>query len=129
MIVIVEATLESVISSSSSQVDCSSTVHCVIAHNKNIYFSVVVLGNTFSGFTFILTKSNCLSSDKNIVTNFHPAVPLVRPRFTDAKIKSFMIVRAGNSARFTINFEVIQDLNKITYIHDNVYILIIFFLL
>ncbi|XP_037534630.1 immunoglobulin-like and fibronectin type III domain-containing protein 1 [Nematolebias whitei] len=31
--------------------------------------------------------------------------PPVRPRFTDAKIKSFMIVRAGNSARFNINFE------------------------
>ncbi|XP_074496274.1 immunoglobulin-like and fibronectin type III domain-containing protein 1.1 isoform X2 [Sebastes fasciatus] len=31
--------------------------------------------------------------------------PPVRPRFTDAKIKSFMVVRAGNSARFNINFE------------------------
>ncbi|XP_038134428.1 immunoglobulin-like and fibronectin type III domain-containing protein 1 [Cyprinodon tularosa] len=31
--------------------------------------------------------------------------PPVRPRFTDTKSKSFMIVRAGNSARFTINFE------------------------
>ncbi|KAK2861783.1 hypothetical protein Q5P01_001316 [Channa striata] len=31
--------------------------------------------------------------------------PPVRPRFTDAKIKSFMIVIAGNSARFNINFE------------------------
>lgn len=33
---------------------------------------------------------------------------IVRPRFTDAKIKSFMVVRAGNSARFNINFEVIN---------------------
>ncbi|XP_034725245.1 immunoglobulin-like and fibronectin type III domain-containing protein 1 [Etheostoma cragini] len=31
--------------------------------------------------------------------------PPVRPRFTDAKMKSFMVVRAGNSARFNINFE------------------------
>ncbi|KAM6980872.1 immunoglobulin-like and fibronectin type III domain-containing protein 1.1 [Aplochiton taeniatus] len=31
--------------------------------------------------------------------------PPVRPRFTDAKVQSFMIVRAGNSARFNINFE------------------------
>uniref|UniRef100_A0A3P9M7P1 Immunoglobulin like and fibronectin type III domain containing 1, tandem duplicate 1 n=1 Tax=Oryzias latipes TaxID=8090 RepID=A0A3P9M7P1_ORYLA len=31
--------------------------------------------------------------------------PPVRPRFTDAKVKSFMVVRAGNSARFNINFE------------------------
>lgn len=38
----------------------------------------------------------------------HPDLT-VRPRFTDAKIKSFMVVRAGNSARFNINFEVIKD--------------------
>uniref|UniRef100_A0A9J8AHD7 Immunoglobulin like and fibronectin type III domain containing 1, tandem duplicate 1 n=1 Tax=Cyprinus carpio carpio TaxID=630221 RepID=A0A9J8AHD7_CYPCA len=31
--------------------------------------------------------------------------PPVRPRFTDSNIKSFMVVRAGNSARFNINFE------------------------
>ncbi|XP_053298547.1 immunoglobulin-like and fibronectin type III domain-containing protein 1 [Pleuronectes platessa] len=31
--------------------------------------------------------------------------PPVRPRFTDAKIKSFMVVRAGNSARINMNFE------------------------
>uniref|UniRef100_A0A8C4DU97 Immunoglobulin like and fibronectin type III domain containing 1, tandem duplicate 1 n=1 Tax=Dicentrarchus labrax TaxID=13489 RepID=A0A8C4DU97_DICLA len=31
--------------------------------------------------------------------------PKMRPRLTDAKIKSFMVVRAGNSARFNINFE------------------------
>ncbi|KAM9408165.1 immunoglobulin-like and fibronectin type III domain-containing protein 1.1 [Pholidichthys leucotaenia] len=38
--------------------------------------------------------------------NFIRAMPPpVRPRFTDAKIKSFMIVGAGNSARFNINFE------------------------
>ncbi|XP_053492546.1 immunoglobulin-like and fibronectin type III domain-containing protein 1.1 isoform X4 [Ictalurus furcatus] len=30
--------------------------------------------------------------------------PPVRPRFTDARIKSFMIVKAGNSGRFTINY-------------------------
>ncbi|KAJ8395357.1 hypothetical protein AAFF_G00033420 [Aldrovandia affinis] len=31
--------------------------------------------------------------------------PPVRPRFTDAKMNSFMVVRAGNSARVNINFE------------------------
>lgn len=31
---------------------------------------------------------------------------LVRPKFTDAKIKSFMIVKAGNAARFNITFVV-----------------------
>ncbi|KAF4079070.1 hypothetical protein AMELA_G00188860 [Ameiurus melas] len=30
--------------------------------------------------------------------------PPVRPKFTDARIKTFMIVKAGNSERFTINY-------------------------
>lgn len=42
------------------------------------------------------------------VSQLHPHL-IVRPRFTDAKIKSFMVVRAGNSARFNINFEVIME--------------------
>lgn len=41
---------------------------------------------------------------------FLTLISLVRPRFTDAKIKSFMVVRAGNSARFNINFEVIKKI-------------------
>ncbi|KAJ8370410.1 hypothetical protein SKAU_G00104380 [Synaphobranchus kaupii] len=31
--------------------------------------------------------------------------PPVRPKFTDGKIKSFMVVRAGNAVRININFE------------------------
>ncbi|XP_038819780.1 immunoglobulin-like and fibronectin type III domain-containing protein 1.1 [Salvelinus namaycush] len=31
--------------------------------------------------------------------------PKIRPRFTDQKVKSFMVVQAGNSARFNMNFE------------------------
>uniref|UniRef100_A0A3B4DPS6 Immunoglobulin like and fibronectin type III domain containing 1, tandem duplicate 3 n=1 Tax=Pygocentrus nattereri TaxID=42514 RepID=A0A3B4DPS6_PYGNA len=31
--------------------------------------------------------------------------PKMRPNFTDRKMKSFMVVRSGNSARVTINFE------------------------
>lgn len=30
----------------------------------------------------------------------------VRPKFTNHKMKSFMVVRAGNSVRITVNFEV-----------------------
>lgn len=30
----------------------------------------------------------------------------VRPRFTNNKMKSFFVVRAGNSVRITVNFEV-----------------------
>nr|XP_061786488.1 immunoglobulin-like and fibronectin type III domain-containing protein 1 [Nerophis lumbriciformis] len=45
--------------------------------------------------------------------------PPVRPRFTDAKIKSFMVVRAGNSARFTMNFEA-SPWPEVTWLKDGV---------
>lgn len=38
------------------------------------------------------------------------SLSLVRPRFTDSRIKSFMIVKAGNSGRFTINYVVKNNL-------------------
>uniref|UniRef100_W5LBA3 Immunoglobulin like and fibronectin type III domain containing 1, tandem duplicate 3 n=1 Tax=Astyanax mexicanus TaxID=7994 RepID=W5LBA3_ASTMX len=37
--------------------------------------------------------------------NYFIAMPPPRPNFTDRKMKSFLVVRAGNSARVTINFE------------------------
>ncbi|KAF0034620.1 hypothetical protein F2P81_012378 [Scophthalmus maximus] len=45
--------------------------------------------------------------------------PPVRPRFTDSKIKSFMVVRAGNSARFTTNFEA-SPWPEVTWVKDGV---------
>ncbi|XP_067116541.1 immunoglobulin-like and fibronectin type III domain-containing protein 1 [Osmerus mordax] len=45
--------------------------------------------------------------------------PPVRPRFTDAKMKSFMVVRAGNSARVNINFEA-SPMPNITWLKDGV---------
>ncbi|XP_061741454.1 immunoglobulin-like and fibronectin type III domain-containing protein 1 isoform X3 [Nerophis ophidion] len=45
--------------------------------------------------------------------------PPVRPRFTDAKIKSFMVVRAGNSARFSMNFEA-SPWPEVTWLKDGV---------
>ncbi|XP_077458045.1 immunoglobulin-like and fibronectin type III domain-containing protein 1 [Stigmatopora argus] len=45
--------------------------------------------------------------------------PPVRPRFTDTKIKSFMVVRAGNSARLTLNFEA-SPWPEVTWLKDDV---------
>ncbi|XP_026878946.2 immunoglobulin-like and fibronectin type III domain-containing protein 1 isoform X2 [Electrophorus electricus] len=45
--------------------------------------------------------------------------PPVRPRFTDLKIKSFMVVRAGNSAQFNINF-VASPWPEIIWLKDGV---------
>jgi len=43
--------------------------------------------------------------------------PPVRPKFTDANMKSLMIVRAGNSARVNINF-VASPMPNITWLKD-----------
>ncbi|KAL0978795.1 hypothetical protein UPYG_G00175310 [Umbra pygmaea] len=45
--------------------------------------------------------------------------PPVRPRFTDQKIKSFMVVQAGNSARININFEA-SPWPEVTWLKDGV---------
>ncbi|KAK6321776.1 hypothetical protein J4Q44_G00087520 [Coregonus suidteri] len=45
--------------------------------------------------------------------------PPVRPKFTDQKIKSFMVVQAGNSARFNINFEA-SPWPDVTWLKDGV---------
>ncbi|XP_056157206.1 immunoglobulin-like and fibronectin type III domain-containing protein 1 [Lampris incognitus] len=44
--------------------------------------------------------------------------PPVRPKFTDRKMKSFMVTRAGNSTRVTINFEA-SPIPTITWLKDD----------
>ncbi|XP_061841145.1 immunoglobulin-like and fibronectin type III domain-containing protein 1 isoform X1 [Nerophis lumbriciformis] len=44
--------------------------------------------------------------------------PLVRPKFTNKKMKTFMVVRAGNTVRVTINFEASPP-PEITWLKDN----------
>ncbi|KAM9799894.1 immunoglobulin-like and fibronectin type III domain-containing protein 1 isoform X1 [Syngnathus typhle] len=45
--------------------------------------------------------------------------PPVRPRFINSKIKSFMVVQAGNSARLTLNFEA-SPWPEVTWLKDDV---------
>uniref|UniRef100_A0A3B5M776 Immunoglobulin like and fibronectin type III domain containing 1, tandem duplicate 2 n=1 Tax=Xiphophorus couchianus TaxID=32473 RepID=A0A3B5M776_9TELE len=45
--------------------------------------------------------------------------PKMRPRFTNNKMRSFMVVRAGNSVRITVNFEA-SPWPEITWLKDNV---------
>nr|XP_049610507.1 immunoglobulin-like and fibronectin type III domain-containing protein 1 isoform X3 [Syngnathus scovelli] len=44
--------------------------------------------------------------------------PLVRPKFTNKKMKTFVVVRAGNTVRVTINFEASPP-PDITWLKDN----------
>uniref|UniRef100_A0A3Q1C8Q8 Immunoglobulin like and fibronectin type III domain containing 1, tandem duplicate 3 n=1 Tax=Amphiprion ocellaris TaxID=80972 RepID=A0A3Q1C8Q8_AMPOC len=45
--------------------------------------------------------------------------PKMRPRFTDKKMKNFMVMRAGNSARVNFNFEA-SPIPDITWLKDDV---------
>ncbi|KAJ0036221.1 hypothetical protein NQD34_004898 [Periophthalmus magnuspinnatus] len=52
--------------------------------------------------------------------NFVMSMPLpVRPKFTNQKMKSFIVVRAGNSVRITVNFEA-SPRPDIMWMKDNV---------
>uniref|UniRef100_A0A3Q3EY56 Immunoglobulin like and fibronectin type III domain containing 1, tandem duplicate 3 n=1 Tax=Labrus bergylta TaxID=56723 RepID=A0A3Q3EY56_9LABR len=54
------------------------------------------------------------------LANYVLAMPSpVRPKFTNHKMKSFMVVRAGNSVRITVNFEASPQ-PKIIWLKDNV---------
>uniref|UniRef100_A0A672J401 Immunoglobulin like and fibronectin type III domain containing 1, tandem duplicate 2 n=1 Tax=Salarias fasciatus TaxID=181472 RepID=A0A672J401_SALFA len=44
--------------------------------------------------------------------------PKMRPKFTNKRMKSFMVVRAGNSVRITVNFEA-SPRPHITWLKDN----------
>ncbi|KAA8590791.1 hypothetical protein FQN60_001734 [Etheostoma spectabile] len=53
------------------------------------------------------------------LSNYVLAMPSpVRPKFTNHKMKSFMVVRAGNSVRITVNFEA-SPLPCIVWLKDN----------
>ncbi|XP_060775407.1 immunoglobulin-like and fibronectin type III domain-containing protein 1 isoform X2 [Neoarius graeffei] len=45
--------------------------------------------------------------------------PPLKPKFTDRKMKNFMVVKAGNTVRFTVGFEA-SPLPDITWLKDNV---------
>lgn len=82
--------------------------------HTNIYVKTTDEATNFQNMNWFLFKSYhhhtyilVLAITVVIFYHFYCVFILVRPRFTDAKIKSFMVVRAGNSARFNINFEVI----------------------
>uniref|UniRef100_G3NGC4 Immunoglobulin like and fibronectin type III domain containing 1, tandem duplicate 1 n=1 Tax=Gasterosteus aculeatus aculeatus TaxID=481459 RepID=G3NGC4_GASAC len=54
------------------------------------------------------------------LANYVLAIPSpVRPKFTNHKMKSFMVVRAGNSVRITVNFEA-SPRPHVMWIKDNV---------
>ncbi|XP_037390655.1 immunoglobulin-like and fibronectin type III domain-containing protein 1 [Pygocentrus nattereri] len=53
----------------------------------------------------VATNEGGEGEPKNLDNYIIAMPPPVRPNFTDRKMKSFMVVRSGNSARVTINFE------------------------
>ncbi|XP_035244798.1 immunoglobulin-like and fibronectin type III domain-containing protein 1 isoform X1 [Anguilla anguilla] len=59
------------------------------------------------------------SGDPQELNNYVLAMPPpVRPRFTDAKMNSFMVARAGNALRVSINFEA-SPWPEVTWLKDD----------
>ncbi|XP_061893439.1 immunoglobulin-like and fibronectin type III domain-containing protein 1.1 isoform X2 [Entelurus aequoreus] len=93
---------------------CSSTV---LTTN---YYTVKGMKSMAMYWVRVIAVNNGGEGEPKELDNYVLAMPPpVRPRFTDAKIKSFMVVRAGNSARFTMNFEA-SPWPEVTWLKDGV---------
>ncbi|XP_068609779.1 immunoglobulin-like and fibronectin type III domain-containing protein 1 [Brachionichthys hirsutus] len=67
----------------------------------------------------IATNDGGASSPEELANYVHAMPSPVRPKFTDKKMKSFVVVRAGISVRITVNFEA-SPRPDITWLKDNV---------
>ncbi|KAL7398350.1 hypothetical protein ABVT39_008335 [Epinephelus coioides] len=83
-------------------------------------FSVKGLKSMGMYWVRVIATNDGGESDPEELTNYVVAMPSpVRPKFTNHKMKSFMVVRAGNSVRITINFEA-SPRPHIMWLKDNV---------
>ncbi|XP_078025997.1 immunoglobulin-like and fibronectin type III domain-containing protein 1 [Epinephelus lanceolatus] len=83
-------------------------------------FSVKGLKSMGMYWVRVIATNDGGESDPEELANYVVAMPSpVRPKFTNHKMKSFMVVRAGNSVRITINFEA-SPRPHIMWLKDNV---------
>ncbi|XP_049436939.1 immunoglobulin-like and fibronectin type III domain-containing protein 1 [Epinephelus fuscoguttatus] len=83
-------------------------------------FSVKGLKSMGMYWVRLIATNDGGESDPEELANYVVAMPSpVRPKFTNHKMKSFMVVRAGNSVRITINFEA-SPRPHIMWLKDNV---------
>ncbi|KAM9342428.1 immunoglobulin-like and fibronectin type III domain-containing protein 1 [Pholidichthys leucotaenia] len=83
-------------------------------------FSVKGLKSMDMYWVRVIATNDGGESEPAELPNYVLAMPSpVRPKFTNKKMKSFMVVRAGNSVRITINFEA-SPRPVIMWLKDNV---------
>ncbi|XP_041800845.1 immunoglobulin-like and fibronectin type III domain-containing protein 1 [Chelmon rostratus] len=100
------------------QADCIEWSRC--SPTITTSFSVKGLKSMDMYWVRVIATNDGGESDPEELANYVLAMPSpVRPKFTNHKMKSFMVVRAGNSVRITVNFEA-SPRPDIMWLKDNV---------
>ncbi|XP_070695062.1 immunoglobulin-like and fibronectin type III domain-containing protein 1 [Pempheris klunzingeri] len=102
------------------QAECLEWTLCNTTPNLTTSFSVKGLKPMDMYWVRVIATNDGGESAPEELANYVLAMPSpVRPKFTNHKMKSFMVVRAGNSVRITVNFEASPRPN-IMWLKDNV---------
>uniref|UniRef100_A0A4W6DCW5 Immunoglobulin like and fibronectin type III domain containing 1, tandem duplicate 2 n=1 Tax=Lates calcarifer TaxID=8187 RepID=A0A4W6DCW5_LATCA len=102
------------------QADCIEWSRCNGAPIITTSFSVKGLKSMDIYWVRVIATNDGGESAPEELANYVIAMPSpVRPKFTNHKMKSFMVVRAGNSVRITVNFEA-SPRPVIMWLKDNV---------
>ncbi|XP_053280001.1 immunoglobulin-like and fibronectin type III domain-containing protein 1 [Pleuronectes platessa] len=88
------------------QADCIEWSRCVSIPIITTSFSVKGLKSMDMYWVRVIATNDGGESEPEELANYVLAMPSpVRPKFTDHRMKSFVVVRAGNSVRITVHFE------------------------
>ncbi|XP_076597441.1 immunoglobulin-like and fibronectin type III domain-containing protein 1 [Chaetodon auriga] len=102
------------------QAECIEWSRCNPTPIITTSFSVKGLKSMDMYWVRVIATNDGGESDPEELANYVLAMPSpVRPKFTNHKMKSFMVVRAGNSVRITVNFEA-SPRPDIMWLKDNV---------
>ncbi|XP_071750737.2 immunoglobulin-like and fibronectin type III domain-containing protein 1 [Centroberyx gerrardi] len=101
------------------QAECAEWSRCNPSSIIMTSFSVKGLKSMDMYWVRVIATNEGGDSAPQELANYVVAMPSpVRPRFTNRKMKSFMVVRAGNSVRITVNFEA-SPRPEIMWLKDN----------
>ncbi|XP_069560282.1 immunoglobulin-like and fibronectin type III domain-containing protein 1 [Brachyistius frenatus] len=102
------------------QADCLEWSRCNSTPIIITFYSVKGLKSMDMYWVRVIATNDGGESAPAELANYVLAMPLpVRPKFTNKKMKSFIVVRAGNSVRITVNFEA-SPRPDIMWLKDNV---------
>ncbi|MCJ8729439.1 hypothetical protein PDJAM_G00106340 [Pangasius djambal] len=83
-------------------------------------FTVTGLKSLATYWVRVIATNEGGEGHPQVIDNYITAMPPpMKPRFTDRRMKNLMVVKAGNTVRFTIGFEA-SPLPDITWLKDNV---------